>query len=318
MTEFINFTQFITKNITIEKDDVRRIFKGHITAEIIDHQQEFIFVKEVMKIMEAFMKINPVISDEHTNRMVGRVLGYEKSEIGGVASVLITAEIYKSDTFELYDRVWKKICSGEYSGLSMGGASKEREPIQKDGRMALELRKLELYEIAVCKSPANSFAIIEQVNMFAKTNNLNDSMIHNLQGRDVIQCTSIGCRFEKGTDLDDDLDLDKEQGLQPFDKPEEVEKIEVKSAEEDITTEAEEEATAGVDDKGIEKLSQNTLVGRSATTRAAGVSATTGSPKEINDVLNQIRSVKKDLSELLKQQKNKNYKILKSILQKYQ
>jgi hypothetical protein len=274
-----------------------------------------------MKIMDSFMKINPVISDEHTNRMVGRVLGYEKSEIGGVASVLITAEIYKSDTFELYDRVWKKICSGEYSGLSMGGASKEREPIQKDGRMALELRKLELYEIAVCKSPANSFAIIEQVNMFAKTNNLNDGMIHNLQGRDVIQCTSIGCKFEKGTDVDDDLDLDKDQTLKPFDKPEdkpkEVEKIEVKSAEEDITTEAEEEATSGVDDKGIEKLSQNTLVGQSATTRAAGVSATTASPKDINDVLNQISSVKKDMEELLKEQNNPDFKILKSILQKY-
>jgi len=293
MTEFVEFTQFVTKGIKIERDDDRRIFKGHITAEIIDRQQEFIFVKEVMGIMDAFMKVNPVISDEHTNRMVGRVLDYEKSEIGGVASVMITAEIYKSDTFELYDRVWKKIQSGEYSGLSMGGASKEREPIEKNGRMALELRKLELYEIAVCKSPANSFAIIENVNMFAKNNNLSEGMVHNIQGRDIIQCTSIACKFEKGTDMDDDVDVDNDDSKK--ESTADIEKDHIPSTPESVEDKAKEKIT------DVEKLSSTSLVGQSATTRASGISQTASSPKEINDVLSQISSVKKQLDDIIKQ-----------------
>lgn len=218
--ERVEFTHFITKAIKILKNDSRRIFEGHITAEIIDKQQEFMFVSEVMKIMDTFMAINPVLSEVHTNRMIGKVLGYEKSEINGVASVKIKAEIYKHDKITLYDKVWAKIVSGEYSGLSMGGASKEREPMMKDGRWALELRKLELYEIAVCPSPANSFAIIDKVNTFAKLNELPDEMIQNLDGRNIIKCGSIGCYFEKGTNIDVDKDTDNtNEHLEQFDKP---------------------------------------------------------------------------------------------------
>ena len=127
-----------------------------------------------MKIMETFMSVNPVISDYHSNRMVGKVLAYEQSEYQGVPTVLITGELYKKDGVTLYDKVWDKVVKGEYAGLSMGGASKEREPIQKDGKMALELRKLELYEIALCDTPANPFAIIESVNTFAKAQGLEE------------------------------------------------------------------------------------------------------------------------------------------------
>ena len=207
MADWVTFDQFVTKGIEIEKGD-RRIFTGHITAEIIDRQNEFIFVAEVMKIMKTFMSVNPVISDFHSNRMVGRVLKYEQSEYQGVATVLITGEVYKKDGVTLYDKVWEKVVKGEYAGLSMGGASKEREPIRKDGRTALELRKLELYEIALCATPANPFAIIESVNIFAKSAGLDDDMIKESGGRQYIACTSLQCKFEKGTNMDNDNDID--------------------------------------------------------------------------------------------------------------
>ena len=291
MTEFVEFSTFVTKGLTVSTGDQRRIFKGHITAEIIDKQQEFIFVKEVMKIMEAFMDVNPVISDYHSNRMVGKVLSYEKSEYKGVATVLITGEVYKREGITLYDKIWDKVVKGEYSGLSMGGASKEREPIQKDGKMALELRKLELYEIALCDTPANPFAVIESVNKFAKANGL-DSMVKDFNGREQIRCNSIGCKFEKfdvetfmdksdGTNIDKDIDLDNHQykcdggeecdicGLskaehkyKEFDKPEEVEKLDSKN-----------------------------IVNRSAETRADNVGEATGSPKETNDIMSSIPKV---------------------------
>lgn len=289
MTQFVEFSDFVTKGLTVDTADDRRIFKGHITAEIIDRQQEFIFVKEVMKIMEAFMEVNPVISDYHSNRMVGKVLSYEKSEYKGVATVLITGEVYKKDGITLYDKIWDKVLKGEYSGLSMGGASKEREPIQKDGKMALELRKLELYEIALCDTPANPFAVIESVNKFAKANGL-ERMVKDFNGREQIRCTSVGCKFDvetfvekaDGEDINVDVDVDnhqfacdddsnickscgkseKEHGIEQFDKPEEV-----------------------------EKLDSKTIVNRSAETRAETVGEATGSPKETNDLVSSIPKV---------------------------
>ena len=291
MTEYVEFSDFVTKGLTVDTADQRRIFKGHITAEIIDRQQEFIFVKEVMKIMETFMEVNPVISDYHSNRMVGKVLSYEKSEYKGVATVLITGEVYKKDGITLYDKIWDKVVKGEYSGLSMGGASKEREPIQKDGKMALELRKLELYEIALCDTPANPFAVVESVNKFAKANGI-EKMVKDFNGRQQIRCTSLGCKFEKfdveqfidkadGTNINVDVDLDNHQykcdggeecdicGLskaehkyKQFDKPEE-----------------------------IEKLNNQNLVNRAAETRAENVGEATGSPKETNDLMATIPKV---------------------------
>ena len=288
MTEFVEFSDFVTKGLTVDTADDRRIFKGHITAEIIDRQQEFIFVKEVMKIMEAFMEVNPVISDYHSNRMVGKVLSYEKSEYKGVATVLITGEVYKRDGITLYDKIWDKVVKGEYSGLSMGGASKEREPIQKDGKMALELRKLELYEIALCDTPANPFAVIESVNKFAKANGL-ERMVKDFNGREQIRCTSVGCKFDvetfvekaDGENINVDVDLDNHQykcdggeecdicGLskaehkyKEFDKPEEV-----------------------------EKLNNQNLVNRAAETRADNVGEATGSPKETNEIIASIPKI---------------------------
>lgn len=255
MAEYVYFPSLITKGITTEKrDDGRRIFKGHITAEIIDKQQEFIFVKEVMDIMDEFMKISPHLSEVHTNRMVGKVIGYEKSEINGVQSVLITGEVFKSEKFQLYDKVWDKIVKGEYRGLSMGGASKEREPIRKDGRMALELRKLELYEIAICPEPANPFAIIEKVNTFAKANDIGQERIQDLDGRCILKCDQIGMCFEKGTnkDVDVDIDNDKEKGLEQFDKPE-VKKDHIPS----VPEEKEEEAKAKKDEIGKQQVPED-------------------------------------------------------------
>lgn len=207
MSEFVNF---ITEFIEIEKSDERRIFSGHISAEVVDHQNDFIFVKEILAIMDTFMKVLPVVSEVHTNRMVGKVLSYEKSQINGHDSVKVTMEIFKQEGVTLYDQVWNKIKSGEYSGLSMGGGSKIREPMFKDGRYVMNLRNLELYEIAVCPSPANPLALIDKYNEFAKSD-IMAGKAHVIDNRNIVQCSSISCEFTKGLDKDNDIDIDKEQ-----------------------------------------------------------------------------------------------------------
>ena len=309
MTEYVEFPAIITKGIDTEvTDDGRRIFKGHITAEIVDRQQEFIFVKEVMAIMKTFMEVNPVMSEIHTNRMVGKVLGYEKSSINGVSSVLITGEVYKHQDITLYDKVWDKIVKGTYRGLSMGGASKEREMIIKDGKQALELRKLELYEIAICPEPANPFAIIEKVNTFAKANNIDEGRLQDLDGRCILKCDQIGMCFEKGTNMDNDNDSDnhqykcdggnvceicglkkEEHGLEQFDKPTEKDgndplpafdnDKEVKSKADNQNFKPDQQ---GVDDKEVAK-DDKPLTGRAASTRSDDIGQATDSPKKAKD-----------------------------------
>ena len=207
MAEFVNF---ITKGIeTVEKDD-SRVFSGHITAEIVDHQNEIIFVKDVMKVMDTYMSVMPVISDVHSNRMVGKCTSYEKSEINGQPSVKIWGVIFKQEGVELYDQVWNKIKTGVYQGLSMGGGSKRREPMYKNGKYVIKLMDLELYEIAVCPSPANPLAIIDKHNEFAKSEVLSKKQFEH-DGRNIVQCSSVLCELSKGTNKDVDVDIDNEK-----------------------------------------------------------------------------------------------------------
>ena len=144
MTEECIFNKFVTKAIEVGDSD-ERIFTGHITSEIIDKQNEFIFVKEMLPIMQKFMSRIPAITDTHSNRICGKVLSYEKSEIDGIPSIKIKAQIYKDDAYTLFDTVWKKLVDKEYKGLSIGGASRTREPFIKNGRPTVLLKDLELY-----------------------------------------------------------------------------------------------------------------------------------------------------------------------------
>ena len=66
--------------------------------------------------------------------------------------------------------IWEKIKSGEYKGLSFGGATKaNRVPkVMKDGDVAYALTDLEHYEVAVCKDPAVPLALITEFNSVAK------------------------------------------------------------------------------------------------------------------------------------------------------
>ncbi|WP_428323679.1 hypothetical protein [Nitrosopumilus sp.] len=194
MPEFGNFTNFVTKGVETEEKDDRRIIKGHITVEVVDKQDEFVAVSEVTDVIKSYFDVFPAINDWHSNRMVGKALSYKKSEIDGHPSVYIEAEIFKKKGVELYDNVWDKIVKGEYAGFSMGGASKVREPIVKGGKLVMNLKALELYEISVCPMPINQLAVIDYVNEFAKASNL--GVMEN-GGKQRIQCSGVNCEFEK-------------------------------------------------------------------------------------------------------------------------
>ena len=198
MENLVTFPNFITKDMEVKKSETRE-FTGHMTAEIVDKQYEFVYVDEIMKVMETFMEHSPHITDSHSNRIVGEIMGYEKSEIDGHPSILVKGKIKKAENVMLYDDVWNKIKTGIYKGLSMGGGTKRKENmLLKDGKMVQLLKDLELYEIAVCETPANPLALIKEVNTFAKANGLQPEMIKTVDfDKTMIQCTSISCGFEK-------------------------------------------------------------------------------------------------------------------------
>jgi len=190
MTEF---TYFVTKGLESVEKDSRRIIKGHITAEVVDRQHEYIATDEVINIIKSYFDVFPAINDYHSNRVVGKALSYKKSEIDGHPSVYIEAEIFKKNGVSLYDTVWDKITSGEYAGFSLGGMSKSKTPIVKDDSLTMSLGDLELYEISVCPTPTNPLAVIDYVSEFAKASSLAIKKAEG--GKERIQCEGVKCSF---------------------------------------------------------------------------------------------------------------------------
>jgi len=207
MDKDVYILNFVTKGLEIVKsENGERDFTGHITVEIVDKQDEFIAIHEVLKAFPAFMSIHPTISDSHSNRGVGIVKDYGLSEIEGHPSVMIKATIYKHESITLYDHVWEEIKSGVRKGLSIGGASKSKVPIFKDGKIIMKLGDLEIYEIASCVDPANRLALVKDINTFAKGLE-RDDIIKDIDGRQIIQCDTVECMFSKTEKIDKTMSL---------------------------------------------------------------------------------------------------------------
>jgi hypothetical protein len=103
--------------------------------------------------------------------------------------------------------IWGKIKSGEYKGLSFGGATKaERQPIRmKDGSIAYTLGDLEHYEVAVCADPAVPLALITDYNPLAKASTMAEDLGN---GKMLIKCDKYGCYVNKDADLTEEDTFD--------------------------------------------------------------------------------------------------------------
>ena len=198
MTDEVFFSTFVTKDLrSIDSD--QRFFEGYLTVQVKDKQGEITIVEELMKVLPIWMDRGAPISDTHSNRIIGRGINYSqviyKDKDGEeYPAIKITGKIHKN--YELDNEIWKKIKSGEYKGLSFGGATKsDRTPkIMKDGSVAYELRDLEHYEVAVCRDPAVELALITDFNPIAKSM---DSNYHMRDDKMVVQCNKWGCTVSK-------------------------------------------------------------------------------------------------------------------------
>ena len=194
---FINNT--VTKSLAPINSD-ERFFEGYLTVEIKDKQGEITIVDELYKVLPVWMDRGAPISDTHSNRIIGKGINfartvYKSADGTEIPAIKITGKIHKN--YELDNEIWGKIKSGEYKGLSFGGATKSnRTPkVLKDGSVAYQLTDLEHYEVAVCKDPAVPLALITDYNPIAKS--MVEGSTEDRDGKMVIRCSKFGCRVNK-------------------------------------------------------------------------------------------------------------------------
>ena len=217
MEDEIFFNEFVTKDLH-PIDGAQRFFEGYLTVQVKDKQGEITIVDELIKVLPIWMDRGAPISDTHSNRIIGKGISYAKVDYKTkegtlLPAIKITGKIHKD--YHLDNEIWDKIKSGEYKGLSFGGATKaNRTPkVMKDGSVAYELKSLEHYEVAVCKDPAVPLALITDYNPLAKA--ITDNVERRDDGKMVIKCSKFGCTVEKMTDFANaDGDKTNAQGKQ--------------------------------------------------------------------------------------------------------
>lgn len=184
--------------MTVLDHTTDRFFEGYLTVEMKDRQGEITVVDELYKCLPIWMDRGAPITDTHSNRVVGKGINFMKTtfESEGVTypAIKITGKIHKN--YELDADIWDKIKSGEYKGLSFGGATKtNRTPkVMKDGSVAYELKDLEHYEVAVCRDPAVPLALITDYNPLAKALTKGEDIGN---GKMKIKCDKFGCYVQK-------------------------------------------------------------------------------------------------------------------------
>lgn len=182
-----------------------RFFEGVLSAQVIDKQGEVTITDELLKVLPIWMASGAPISDTHSNRIVGQGINFAKTVIKTpegkeVPAIKIIGKIHNRG-YELDNAIWNAIKSGDYKGLSFGGATRSgRVPVTIDGKMAYALKDLEQYEVAVCKDPAVPLAIITEFNALAKampeqSKDVQKTDLSN--GMVKLHCDKVACYVEK-------------------------------------------------------------------------------------------------------------------------
>ena len=269
MENDIFFNQFVTKSLH-PIDGAQRFFEGYLTVQVKDKQGEITIVDELIKVLPIWMDRGAPISDTHSNRIIGKGISYAKTiykSAEGIEypAIKITGKIHKD--YHLDNEIWDKIKSGEYKGLSFGGATKaNRTPkVMKDGSVAYELKSLEHYEVAVCKDPAVPLALITDYNPLAKA--ITDNVERREDGKMVIKCDKFGCTVAKGEDFSN-ADGDKTNVHNQNVSPEKSSNRESSPVDDDddveIKAEEDEDKKKSSDCPNC-KISQNTIAQRGMT-----------------------------------------------------
>jgi phage head maturation protease len=144
-------------------DSAARIFEGWATVEIVDKQGDIIPIDEVEKAFDIYVKNGGAIVENHSNKVVGRVISWKREKKNGVDGIYIVGQIFEG--LEPYDEVWEKVKNGIYKGLSFGGRAGKKAVVKYNGKFVDVLQDITPLEISLCENPANPEALIEAVSV---------------------------------------------------------------------------------------------------------------------------------------------------------
>ena len=172
MVEFIKFEkpeQFPIDEILNENE---RLVRSWASVEVKDNQGDIVPISEIRKVLNIWMKRGAPISDNHTNKIIGKGLNWKEDTepMTNKPAIMIDYQVFTDYTHD--DDVWEQIKNGERTGLSIGGKRTKKATLIKDDysdSMANQLMGIELFEIASAFKPANQFSRNIAVNFMAKS-----------------------------------------------------------------------------------------------------------------------------------------------------
>ena len=225
-------------------DETERRFEGLATIQTIDKDDEVIIRDKVYGQFPIWMKRGAPIIDIHSNRVVGKGLFFEKVKVN-VDKVMrpairIVAKVFDDHEIDhiMFGRQLKTERIRDCLWAGANKSPKEKVTL-KSGKVIHNLNDIELYEVSVCKSPANKYALITNVNDIAKSKDEEElaamDVYKDKEGNEFVRCTSEGCYVvkdklldskteEKPTDLQNSLynSEDKNKAEMPEDKDDKI------------------------------------------------------------------------------------------------
>ena len=156
-------------------DEDERIIAGWASVEVVDGHGDIVPISELRRGMLSLMDRGGNILFGHSNKPVGKILGWEirKHDDVDAEGLWIIAKIYKE--YPLDDEVWRLIKDGSLRGFSIGAQGRKEKMYLKDAKNTTLpkeiniIRDLNLLEISIVPTPANPLAKIEEVNYVAKS-----------------------------------------------------------------------------------------------------------------------------------------------------
>lgn len=148
----------MNKLMIIEKS--RRIIAGYASVIEVDLENQIITKEALTDALDKFMKEkNRLVTLEHQAIPVGEIIpeyGEYKTHVDD-KGLFIVVEVRKD--LEVANEVWDKIIKGELDGFSIHGEVLDSY-VKNNVKI---IKKMNLYEVAICKSPVNENSRFEVI-----------------------------------------------------------------------------------------------------------------------------------------------------------
>ncbi len=153
-----------------------RYFSGLVSTEDLDKQNDVVEVNKAFEKIAKHIERGGTMVDTHTNRTVGSFIYVEKTKSRtGQPAIKAHSVIFQGEPY--YDSAWEQIKKGQNcptcrdvrKGFSIGGFALDTKNTCDSTGCHREILDMSIHEISICQEPANPEAVIQDVNMMAKS-----------------------------------------------------------------------------------------------------------------------------------------------------